>query len=882
MKISAFRGFSVACLATTAIVGLVQPAFAQIEEIVVTTRKRSENLQDVPIVVTAFTAENLERKGISSLSDVLKFTPGVQIDEAFSPSDQRVIIRGLAPTRGRPNVAVLQDDIDVSSEALQNAGGSLLINPRLFDVQRIEIVKGPHSALFGRSAFAGAINYITKKPGEEFEGKVNIEAGLHGKAEVKVSASGPVQNSNLSVGFNAAYWNFDGFYRNSLTNAKIGGSEGKGVAGVAVYRGSDSIKATLRAEYTDDQSDVTARQLIKSNLNDTVPAQFRTDVPVALGGTPGRGFVVTPALTTFPIVAGAIPDFRASRVPIVSSPDARTGKDYAGVNREIYRFTSRIDGEFSVMNISLLSHYGHGDTRQQFDGQQTGDAFRVLVYGDIDQSTVTKLHTQELRLQSNDEDSSFRWTVGGLYWNEDVAQISRSITCFTAIPLRGAPPAFGTSLGNPNDFCGPYVRAYGTTRPYSGEFWGRNTFHTSAYALLDVDVTEQFTLTGEIRRVWEHEKVEGPDPALPYRGNDPYGILNPVCALPGFIPRPNPACAAPVSGPPIFEKSQQAFWVPRVGMNFKINDDVLTYVSASKGIKPGGVSSVAGGNSPLIRANSEYAQEKMWVYEGGFKSTLMDGKAQVNGAVYYQDFTDKQASTQIVLPTGILGTRVVNAAAARVWGVDLETAYSPTEQLNFSVGYTWLDAKYKDFVVRSGGQTPVTRSQSCIPVVTYRLPNGTSQTVVNPTALPAAGAVITARTCDIDKSGHKLEFAPTHALQFNTLFKSDIGGDMNWVSELSVQVQSKRWTDDDQRSYLKGFMTMDIRSGVEADDWSVTAYVDNVLNDDTIKQGIANTDFTTLAALFGAPPAPTILLANQFIANAPDKRQFGVRASYKF
>ncbi|MDX2144605.1 MAG: TonB-dependent receptor [Rhodospirillaceae bacterium] len=884
MKHATARGFWAACLATTAIVGIVPTAFAQIEEIVVTTRKRAENLQDIPIVVTAFTAENLERKGISNLADVLKFTPGVQLVEAFAPSDQRIIIRGLSPTRGRPNVAVLQDDIDVSSEALQNAGGSLLINPRLFDIERIEIVKGPHSALFGRSAFAGALNYITKKPGEEFEGKVNVEAGLRGKAEVKISTSGPIQDTGLSVGFNAAYWTFDGFHHNSLTGERLGGSDGKGIAGAAVYRGSDTFKATLRAEYTNDDADPLPRVIIRSSFNETVPVTARTDVPAAAGGTPGRGLNISPAITTFPIFVGAIPDFKASGVPVVSSPNPRTGKDYPGVRREIYRFTSRLDGEFSMVNVSLLSHYGHGDTQQFFDGQQTGNVATARAYAEVNQSTLTKLHTQELRFQSNDDDSRLRWTVGGLYWNEEVEQLSNSATCFTSVPARGAGPL--TALGNPADTCGPYIQAFGTTRPYINEFWGRNTFHSSTYALVDFDITEQFTINGEIRRTWEREKVQGPNPALPLRGIDPYGILNGPPLTGAFFcgfgaPPANPACFAPVAGAPIAEKSRQSFWVPRIGLNFKVNDDVLTYISAAKGVKPAGISTVGGGNAPLVRANLEYDAEKMWVYEGGVKSTWLDGKAQVNAALYYQDFSDKQASTQIVLPTGILGTRIVNAASARVWGVDLETAFAPTEQLNFSVGYTWLDAKYKDFVVRTGGANPIVRSQSCIPVVTYRLTDGTSRTVVNPTALPAAGAVITARTCDVDKSGHKLELAPTHALQFNTLFKSDIGGDMTWISELSVQAQSKRWNDDDQRSYLAGFVTMDVRTGVESDNWTVTAYVDNVLNDDTIKQAFANTDFNSLAIQF-APPPLTVILANQITANAPDKRQFGVRASYKF
>ncbi|MSO98883.1 MAG: TonB-dependent receptor [Rhodospirillaceae bacterium] len=904
MKISAFRGFAVACLATTAIVGLVQPAFAQIEEIVVTTRKRSENLQDVPIVVTAFTAENLERKGVGSLADVLKFTAGVQINEAFLPQDQRVVVRGLAPTRGRPNVAVLQDDIDISSESLQTAGGSLLINPRLFDIARVEIVKGPHSALYGRSAFAGAINYITKKPGEEFEGRAQLETGMRGKAEAKVSVSGPLQNSGISVGVNAAYWSFDGFHKNSVTNTRLGGYEGKGVGGSAVYNGSDTFKASARIEFTDDSSDPLARAVVPGNLNEAVPVQVRTDIAANLGGTPtgpaARGFLVSPLLTTFPIVNGAIPDVGTGKLIARVSPNPRTpGKDYRGVDRKVFRATLRMESEFSLADFTSLTHYGHGQTQQFLELANVGDVNAAKIAQEINFDTDTKLLSQEFRLQSNDEESPLKWTIGGLYWNEEADQLSRSVTCFTTFPTRVqvAPGVVITApSGNPALNCGPFVAAVGTSLPSNPENWGRNTFHSSFYALVDFDVTEQFSVSAELRQTWEREHTKGPGWT---HGIDPFGIISPGPGPIGCSPTPPaiiaPGCLTRDSGvilpngqrDPEGSTAHQGilrtedFWVPRVGLNYKATEDLLLYVSASKGVKPGGISTLGGGNSGFIRENLEYQQEKMWVYEAGWKANFADGKALLNGAVYYQDFTDKQASTQIVLANGILGTRIVNAAAARVKGIDLESAFQPTEELNLSIGYTWLDAKYKKFVVRTGGANPIVRSQSCTPVVTYRLLNGTSTTVVNPTALPAAGAVITARSCDVDKSGHILEFAPTNSLQLNALYKADIGGDMSWMSEFSVQAQSKRYTDDDQRTYLQGFWSADVRTGVESDTWSVTAYVDNVFNDDTIKGGLANTDFPLLSAI--ASPGPfTLVLPSNFTANLPDKRQFGIRASYKF
>ena len=135
---------------------------AQIEEIVVTARKKAENLQDIPVQVDVLNSQKLERSGITSLEDMSKLSSAMVFDNGFSQQDTRITLRGLSPVRGRQNVAVLQDGVDLSSENLTIAGGTALINPRLFDMERVEVVKGPQSALYGRSAFAGASTMSAK------------------------------------------------------------------------------------------------------------------------------------------------------------------------------------------------------------------------------------------------------------------------------------------------------------------------------------------------------------------------------------------------------------------------------------------------------------------------------------------------------------------------------------------------------------------------------------------------------------------------------------------------------------------------------------------------------------------------------------------------
>jgi outer membrane receptor protein involved in Fe transport len=137
---------------------------AGLEEIVVTARKREENLQNVSMSITAISAAEIEKLGIADIDDVARLDASLIYDKGYSATDNRISIRGLSPTRGRVNVAVLVDGIDTSSESISFGGGSLLATNRLLDLQAVEIVKGPQSALYGRSAFAGAVQYVTKDP----------------------------------------------------------------------------------------------------------------------------------------------------------------------------------------------------------------------------------------------------------------------------------------------------------------------------------------------------------------------------------------------------------------------------------------------------------------------------------------------------------------------------------------------------------------------------------------------------------------------------------------------------------------------------------------------------------------------------------------------
>jgi outer membrane receptor protein involved in Fe transport len=852
------KAFTAALAVGTALTGIA-PAYAQIEEIVVTTRKRAENLQEVPIVITAFTSEAIERKGIVDLADIAKYTSGVNLDEGFSKQDTRVVIRGLSPTRGRQNVAILQDEVDISSLAQGTAGGSFVINPRLLDVERIEVVKGPHPALFGRSAFSGAINYISKKPGDEFLGNAQADVGSDNKYEARVSMSGPILADKLSIGVNGSVWNFGGFYDSTITGKGLGGGDGYGVAGSFTVTPTETLTLTGRVEYSNDDYGPEARFALRG-----------TDLPLpALVFTTATGAtapVIAPTPTinlTFPQPVGSLGD--ADRYRGTSpSRNPRTGEDYPGSSREIFRNTLRISFETDPVLFTSISHYGDNTTFQFVDsglGGFQGDFRSPNVTGgsEVYFDTDIRLVSQELRAQSNGDDA-LKWTVGGLIWNELLEQTSRSPTCVG--------PAGG---------CGPIFAGINTFHNPPNSI-KRDTHHYSVYGLAGYEITDKLKAEVELRWTQEMEDTAGFTTTSPtFLGCPSFlapTVIQGITSLPGSPTRIRnadgtlscantalPLVTALTTSTGYTQVSVgSAFVTPRFTLDYKATDDALLYASVGLGKKPGGLSPLSGVQNA---ATNTYDPEEMWVYEVGAKTTWMDGRLQLNGALYYQDYAKKQVSvTQTTTVSPFTITRVVNAAKAEVKGLELDANLAPTDFFSASISYTYNDGQYKDF-------SDISNSASGISRATIAQPVNACKSVI---------AVGTGSRCVVDYSGNRLEGAAKHSLQLGGEIRGDVAADLQWFFDADARFQTKRFTSFENSLSMDSFWTADVRGGLRHDDWSITAYVNNVFNDDTIKaSAVYIQDWSTS---YIAPRNNSITsLASGIL---PDRRQLGVRASLNF
>jgi iron complex outermembrane recepter protein len=227
-----------------------------IDEIVVTVRKIEERPQDVPLSIVVYDAVTIEREGLRRTEDIARLTPGVTFDRGAFPNDTRPAMRGMQTERGRPSVAVLVDGHDLSGANLALPGGSGTLNLALHDLERIEIVKGPQSTLYGRNAFAGAINYITRGPEFEFGGMAGVDVGNDGRREYRGSITGPLVEDRLAFRINAAQLESDGHYTNPVNGGPLGAEDSSGIAAALLFTPTAMLSITGRYQYIDrEESD---------------------------------------------------------------------------------------------------------------------------------------------------------------------------------------------------------------------------------------------------------------------------------------------------------------------------------------------------------------------------------------------------------------------------------------------------------------------------------------------------------------------------------------------------------------------------------------------------------------------------------------------------
>lgn len=790
-----------------------------LEEITVTARRREESLQEAPLSITAFGSEQIERAGIAGFGDVAKLTPSLVFDQDFGANDTRPSIRGLPATRGRPPVGILIDGIDVSSEAIATAGGGNLLNLRLLDLERIEVVKGPQSALYGRVAFGGAVNYVTARAGDTVSGKLSAGIGSGDSYELSGSVGGPVGEGGLRARLYGGYSRADGFHRNIVSGENLGGHEAKQVSLAFDYGNSDEFSLRGFLSWGDQQVEQQPYYQYSTIDNSSVALPLPANVAGQRIGN----------LTLPASIRSLLPGALQPRSRVEVSVDPRTNKDYEGSTLQSTFATvqgswkigsTRLDATLGFLdadssNLQDIEGYGRALTQVALPApgglaEPLGSAFEF--------NTTDKVRqlTQEIRL-SNLEDETTRWAVGALHWSEDATQENRSMATILSAP--GASAGLNQRLINSN---------------ITPSLNGRDIRHWSAYGLIERNFTSRLSANLEARYYWEDFEYDFPTSVL---------ILGA-----GTTPIPAPARAAQVKDINL----DATYFAPKLTLQFKASDTAMYYASAGKGVKPAGISTVGTFNSI---ADNSYRAESLWNYEVGAKTSWLDNRAVFNVAAFFMDYKDKQVSALVVDPTQPTGLRSVisNASGAEVKGLELETSVFLSRQLRLTAAYTWLDAKYTDFNEYSRNSSNIALARRC-EIVTL-------------------GAGSQSTQCLLNLSGNVLERAPRHAGNVTLAWTVPLGNGGAVISELAAQYQGKRYFDQYNSQFFDAYTNVDARVTWEGGPWTVTAYANNVLDDDTIRSGFTQGDFF---GLFSSPGSRSYVL----IATEPVRG--GLRVSYRF
>ncbi|WP_374408093.1 TonB-dependent receptor [Pelagerythrobacter sp.] len=736
-----YPAIAIACLAAqpalaqnevaTDEVAEANPASSDANVILVTARRRDESLQEVPVAINVLSEQIIAEKGINDVSAVASLTPALQFDTGSSPADIRPSLRGIALVEGRSNVAIIVDGIDVTGVSLNTVigGGGAQTATALMDLERVEVVKGPQTVYFGRSAFAGAVHFISKDPEFDLGGSVELAAGDHGQRELTGHITGPIVGDVVAAKLSATYRGFDGFYQNPGDGYNLDGYVTKGIGG-AVLIETGGLTAKIRGSFIDQDS-----------------------------GT-GAGFILPREDTSLNGVNLITEeDFDESQVAI--SSDHR----YAGNDSKTYRAV--LDLEYDLgggLTLNSLSGYNRIKSRIEFDFDKKPDnipsgtelpgglvnCLPDVCVGIFDFDTDLQQISSELRLAY--ETDGFRAMIGGYIFDENYEEIDYT-------RFLGARPFITSTRDNI-----PARPALLNTNTYSG------------FGALEFDVTDQLTVTGELR--YNHEKIE----AAAATG---VNIL--------FLTGSNEI--------DFRDEVTYDTWLPRVSVGYEVNADLNFYATVAKGSKPGGF------NTGQVRNDLRpFGQETIWSYEIGAKGSAFSNAVTWEASAYYSDWRDVQTTTICYGSASPFGPEpecptsgavsinyIVNADSAEVKGAEFAASAQLTDWFSLSASYAYTDSKFEDFVARD----------------VFPAPAGTTRQF----------------------GGNRVQLIPKHSASGTARVEAPVADALDGFASLTGSYRSKRFARFDNRVLLDDKITLDAQIGVKTDSFTGLLFVNNLLND---------------------------------------------------
>lgn len=831
-----------AVLAAGAAVALTAPAASSqqpnraLEEIVVTARKAEENLQTVPISISAFTAQEIESAGLRSVEDLALATPGFNFRSAFGRTADRPIIRGQSNIQGEPNASFFIDGIYVSGS---------IAGYDLDNLERVEVIRGPQSALFGRRTFAGAVNFVTKRPTDEFEGRVSGTIGTANLVEAQVSMSGPIIPGQLLYQVNARQFKQDGFYTNSITGLKdVGGEETQSLGGSLFWIPNDTFEAIFRINYTRNDDEHFPISLHGSDRNNCFEP-----IQDGFGAVP---FTTTPRYLTRQrgYFCGTLGDPQ----PLALNTDGfREGGFDAGLKRDAVRTSLQLNWDVGAYSITSISAFNETTVFTGVDADYSGIRGSAGAFETLSRESDRRDWSQELRIMSP-RDESLRW-LAGLYYFEDKSG-NRSSGDLAGTVADGS-PANLTRQGTSDDIK-----------------------NAALFAMVEFDVNDQLTLTAEAR--YARDKIEasgqsnfvrqGPAPA-PGSG---FCTSAPAAFPPGFF---NVSCSNTFSLSDTFTN-----FLPRFTATYLVSDDITLYGLWARGNKPGGFNaSVESARlTPAARQQLRdqglltFDEEEADTIEIGIKTTFLDRRGLFNLSAYYIDWENQQLTeNQNVDQEGggqFVNSYTQNLGKSEVKGLEAELRFLLTEEWDLGATYALQDSKIKSFF---------SLDQADLIFTDYPDPFGTACTDACLEAYRAAGST----------TGNQLPLVPKHSATLSATYRTVLPWlvpSSEFFFRTDYQYEGSRYVQVHNLAKIDSMSLWNFRAGFDAEFWTLTLFVKNAFNDDTPVSALRYVDASQPGV---APPPPPLggatagfnpFFIRDFALTLPDKRQVGATLVYRF
>lgn len=848
-------------LATTAMIA-PQAAFAAEGEpqasedegglsvITVTARKREESLLKTPIAISALTSQDIEKRGINSVNDVVLNTPGINVSNTNSGrndrSFQQISLRGMTPSTTTSTLtASFIDGVPVASSTALNA---------VIDPARIEVLKGPQNAYFGRNAFAGAINVVTKNPSDTFGGSFTAMGGTRSNYEVSGALDVPVIADVLSFRLTGKAFSKDGSYINAANpNQTLGDQETRTGTLQISLKPSSSLTIRAMGMYSEDDDGPSAQGMLSAY--EIRANNGSVNIPYLSGSTAGTvivpslsncnisgyttGVSSTEAKVSRPFICGAAPSLAAGFSPAqntiedallarilangasrAASPSKST-KGY-GLVRQYYHLHLNVDYELGDTGVTLTSLTGYNN--EYYSQLADLDNYDSSLLRNAAATTANGLRTfwtfpflverrnkdfsQEVRA-TYDKGGAFKAMLGASYLKTEVESDL-------------------VSVANEEQF--GVARSAGSLSP-PGKAETVGVFGSFSYKL-----TDALTINAEAR--YQRDKI------FAFVGGRSLTISSAIATQYGLTA----GTYAPLSS--FYNRTYENF-LPRVIVNYDVNPDLMVYASFSQAANvsigsfntaflSGTANEIAAAQGIGLQVVTE--PEKLDNYEVGMKGKLFNGRVQFSAAAYMADWKNQYNNrTNIFVDpatkVAAIVSGVANSGGTRLKGIELDVNAEPVDGLILNISGSINDSDIKSFADPS------------ISKLTGIIGDGFK--------------------------GNQLPLTSKYSANFGAQYNGNLTDNINWFVRGDLSYKSRQFVDAGNLTWIKGRTQVNARIGFSREGFTLEAFATNLFNDKNYtavaQNNILDPSFALAGSAFG-----------YLNVALPELRTFGVKAGYRF